>query len=69
MNRRGKVLEAMRKAARDYEAPKDACVSYRALYDALETFEKDLQQHIHLENNILFPAVVELEDCEKKGRP
>ena len=58
----GQVLEAMRKAARGYQAPEDACVSYRALYEALEAFEKDLHQHIHLENNILFPTVVELED-------
>ena len=36
-------------------------MSYRALYEAMEAFEKDLHQHIHLENNILFPRAVELE--------
>ena len=32
-----------------------------SLYEALEAFEKDLHQHIHLENNILFPRAIELE--------
>jgi regulator of cell morphogenesis and NO signaling len=41
--------------------PADACISYRTLYQALENFEKDLHQHIHLENNLLFPKAVEQE--------
>ena len=36
-------------------------MSFRALYHALADFEKDLHQHIHLENNVLFPRAVELE--------
>ena len=36
-------------------------MSYRALYHALEAFERDLHQHIHLENNLLFPRAVALE--------
>ena len=38
-------------------------MSYRTLYHALEAFEQDLHQHIHLENNILFPRAVELESA------
>jgi regulator of cell morphogenesis and NO signaling len=40
-------------------------MSYRALYEALEGFEKDLHQHIHLENNVLFPRAVELENSRQ----
>ena len=36
-------------------------MSYQTLYTALEALEKDLHQHIHLENNILFPRAVEME--------
>ena len=44
------------KTSNGYSAPAGACVSYQTLYKALATFEADLHQHIHLENNILFPA-------------
>jgi regulator of cell morphogenesis and NO signaling len=57
----GQALEAMRKASHQYSAPVDACVSYQTLYRALAAFETDLHQHIHLENNILFPRAVEME--------
>jgi len=57
----GQALKSMRKASAGYAAPDDACASFRALYKALEDFEADLHQHIHLENNILFPRAVEME--------
>jgi regulator of cell morphogenesis and NO signaling len=57
----GDILRELRAATGDYAAPEDACMSYRALYDALEGFERDLHQHIHLENNLLFPRAVEME--------
>lgn len=38
-----------------------SCMSYRVLYAKLNEFEQDLHQHIHLENNILFPKAVEME--------
>ncbi len=59
----GEALETLRKTAGDYQLPDDACISYQALYQALEIFEGDLHQHIHLENNILFPRAVELEEA------
>lgn len=43
-----------------YRAPADGCTSYRALYRGLHQFETDLHQHLHLENNILFPGAMEL---------
>lgn len=57
----GNALRAIRKASNDFAVPTDACVSYRTLYKALSTFEADLHQHIHLENNILFPRAIAME--------
>ena len=57
----GNALRAMRHASRDYVLPPDACVSYQTLYKALMDFEADLHQHIHLENNILFPRAIAME--------
>jgi regulator of cell morphogenesis and NO signaling len=62
----GDLLRELRAAAADYAAPADACVSYLMLYEALEGFEKDLHQHIHLENNVLFPRAVELEERSRQ---
>lgn len=57
----GKALRDMRQASNGYTAPPEACVSYQTLYKALAEFEADLHQHIHLENNILFPRAVKME--------
>jgi len=57
----GDALRAMREASGGYSAPPDACVSYQTLYKALTEFEADLHQHIHLENNILFPRAIAME--------
>ncbi|HZI19918.1 MAG TPA: iron-sulfur cluster repair di-iron protein [Pyrinomonadaceae bacterium] len=58
----GELLREIRLAAADFRAPEDACMSFRALYGALEAFEADLHQHVHLENNVLFPRAVETEE-------
>lgn len=58
----GEILRELRKLSADYKTPADACVSYQTFYQALEAFEQDLHQHIHLENNLLFPKAVALED-------
>lgn len=57
----GDALRTMRQASAGYTPPGDACISYQTLYKALGDFEKDLHQHIHLENNILFPRAIEME--------
>jgi regulator of cell morphogenesis and NO signaling len=59
----GEALRAMRQASSGYTAPADACVSYQTLYRALADFEQDLHQHIHLENNILFPRAIVMEQA------
>jgi len=57
----GDALRSLRQASGGYTLPPDACVSYQTLYKALAEFEADLHQHIHLENNILFPRAIEME--------
>jgi regulator of cell morphogenesis and NO signaling len=57
----GNALRSMRQISDGYAAPPDACVSFRTLYQALAAFEADLHQHIHLENNVLFPRAIEME--------
>jgi regulator of cell morphogenesis and NO signaling len=42
----------------NYSIPEDACNTYMVALSKLEAFEKDLHQHIHLENNILFPKTI-----------
>jgi regulator of cell morphogenesis and NO signaling len=59
----GDILRKLRETSRDFQVPADACISYQTLYNALEAFEQDLHQHIHLENNILFPRAMEIEDA------
>jgi regulator of cell morphogenesis and NO signaling len=58
-------LRAMHQASAGYTAPADACISYQTLYKALADFERDLHQHIHLENNILFPRAINMERGEE----
>lgn len=58
----GAVLHEMRQLSGDYRIPPDACNSYQALYEGLKSFESDMHQHIHLENNLLFPRAIEMED-------
>jgi len=57
----GNALRAMRQASVGYTPPGDACISFQTLYKALADFEADLHQHIHLENNILFPRAIAME--------
>jgi regulator of cell morphogenesis and NO signaling len=57
----GDLLRELRALSSNYTVPSDGCISYQTLYQALEAFEQDLHQHIHLENNILFPRAIELE--------
>jgi regulator of cell morphogenesis and NO signaling len=57
----GAALAEMRRITEGYGLPEDACPSFVALYEGLQALERDLHEHIHLENNILFPMSIELE--------
>lgn len=54
----GENLARVRKLAHDFLAPDEACATWRALYFDLAEFEEELMQHIHLENNVLFPRAL-----------
>lgn len=61
----GEILRELRELTQDYTLPAEACRTYTLTFQKLEELEADLFQHIHLENNILFPR---LESQEKGGR-
>jgi regulator of cell morphogenesis and NO signaling len=58
----GEGIEAIRELTHGYQTPDDACGTYRVVMQELEAFERDLHVHVHLENNVLFPRAVELEE-------
>jgi len=46
-----------------YSAPADGCTTYAVYLAELARFETDLHRHVHLENNVLFPAAIALESA------
>jgi regulator of cell morphogenesis and NO signaling len=54
----GSALKRLRELTDGYEVPAAACNTWRALWHGLAALEEDLHQHIHLENNILFPGAL-----------
>lgn len=58
----GARLLMMREITSDYTLPEGACPTFTALYAGLQDLERDLHRHIHLENNVLFPQAVRLEE-------
>ncbi|MDA8364492.1 MAG: iron-sulfur cluster repair di-iron protein [Gammaproteobacteria bacterium] len=51
----GRMLQEIRDRTRELQLPSDACNTWRALYAGLDRFITDFMQHVHTENNILFP--------------
>jgi len=54
-NGAGNILSELRTLSNNYTIPEYACNTFTAFYHKLKEFEDDLFQHVHLENNILFP--------------
>jgi regulator of cell morphogenesis and NO signaling len=59
----GVLLAEIRTLSHQFTTPAEACPTYHAFYDGLREFEQDLHQHIHLENNILFPRAIQMESA------
>jgi regulator of cell morphogenesis and NO signaling len=59
----GALVSQIRALSNGYTAPSEACPTFQALYAGLQEFERDLHHHIHLENNILFPRAVAMEQA------
>jgi regulator of cell morphogenesis and NO signaling len=57
----GTALARMRELTDGYSVPPDGCNTYRATFASLEQLERDMHQHVHKENNILFPKAVRAE--------
>ena len=57
----GDDMARLRELTNGYQAPADACTTYRVCYDELARFEADLHRHVHLENHVLFPRAMALE--------
>ena len=57
----GQALATMRSLTHDFTPPEGACNTYRAMLDSLAHLEADMHQHVHKENNILFPKAVQIE--------
>jgi regulator of cell morphogenesis and NO signaling len=54
----GEALARLRELTNDYTVPPRACNTWRALWHGLAAMEESLHQHIHLENNVLFPRAL-----------
>ncbi|MCT1525226.1 iron-sulfur cluster repair di-iron protein [Sphingobacterium hotanense] len=59
----GERFEKIAKLTDNYAVPADGCSTYRVTYEMLKEFEDDLHKHIHLENNILFPKSIALQQA------
>jgi regulator of cell morphogenesis and NO signaling len=58
----GDALGTIRSLSNTYTVPADGCTTYQVTYKELQQFEEDLHRHVHLENNILFPRALALEN-------
>jgi regulator of cell morphogenesis and NO signaling len=57
----GNLLYQIRQLTNHYQAPEEACTTFRVSLTELKEFEEDLHKHVHLENNHLFPKALQLE--------
>ena len=60
-DRVGELLATLRQQTGSYQAPADACPTWRALYAGCAEMEAAIAKHVHLENNVLFPRIIGLE--------
>ena len=56
------ILAELRSLTNEFTAPEWACATHVSFHTGLRAFERDLKQHIHLEDDVLFPRAVEMED-------
>lgn len=55
------LLQQLREFTDNYTAPEKSCVNHRVIYSRLKELDQDLTQHLFLENNILFPRILQME--------
>ncbi len=59
----GSLMERLRVLTGGFTPPDDACATYRLCYAELARYEQDLHRHVHLENHVLFPRAIALEEA------
>lgn len=65
-----KAVDELRELTCNFSLPAEACATQRALYGGLRNFEEDLREHLHLENDILFPRTIGAElELQKRRQP
>jgi regulator of cell morphogenesis and NO signaling len=57
----GKILRRLREITTNYTPPTSACISHKVTFSKLKEVDCDMVQHLHLENNILFPKAIAME--------
>ncbi len=57
----GSALKRIRELTHDFRPPTDACRTWEVMLEGLRELERDMHQHVHKENNILFPNAQRLE--------
>jgi regulator of cell morphogenesis and NO signaling len=57
----GKQLHRIREITNNYALPENPCITHRVTFSKLQELDNNLVQHIHLENNILFPKAIAME--------
>jgi regulator of cell morphogenesis and NO signaling len=56
----GKILHSLKIHTNNFTPPAYACTTWKICYSTLAAYAEDLQIHIHLENNVLFPKLIKL---------
>jgi regulator of cell morphogenesis and NO signaling len=65
----GRNMHEFRKLTDNYSVPDGACMTFRISLEELKMFEEDLHQHVHLENNILFPKAMIMQRKKPSAEP
>ncbi len=58
----GKMMEEIKMLSNNFTPPENVCTTFGVVIRELKIFETDLHHHVHLENNILFPKALELQN-------
>jgi len=64
----GDAMRTIRELTNGFAAPEDGCATYALCMAELQRFESDLHEHVHLENNVLFPRAFALESGDRENR-
>jgi len=62
------IMDELRNLTRGFEPPEWGCITHIALFAGIREFESELKQHVHLENDVLFPRAIQMEaELNRRG--